>query len=159
MGTLSFHGNGQHPGHRFPRSVLFGAGAMILAVMVVVGFARIEGPPSSRPEGAALQERLLAFEDRDDGSILVLDGGTGSTIAILEPGTNGFIRAGLRGLARERRRAEQGPETPFRLTRWSDGRLTLEDPTNGRMVDLVAFGQSQVAAFENFLGAPRGGAR
>lgn len=155
MSTLSFHGSGHHHGHHIPRGVLLGAGAMILAVLVMVGLARMEGPQPSRPEGVALSARLLAFEDRADGAVLVRDASDGSVIAELAPGTNGFIRASLRGLARERKRATFGPETPFQLTQWSDGRLTLEDPTNGRLVDLIAFGHSQVEVFESFLAAPQ----
>jgi putative photosynthetic complex assembly protein len=71
----------------------------------------------------------------------------------LEPGTNGFIRATLRGLARLRRIGDLGPEQPFRVTRWSDGRLTLVDMATGRVVDLPAFGQAQVEAFQSLLDA------
>jgi putative photosynthetic complex assembly protein len=159
MSTVSYHGAGKPEGHHVPRGILLGAGAMLLFVLAMVGVARLDGSQASRPEGPAVQMRLLSFEDHDDGSIAVLDAETGRVLAELAPGTNGFIRASMRGLARERRRADHGPETPFRLTRWADGRLTLEDPTNGRMVDLIAFGHTQVATFENFLGAPQGGAR
>ncbi len=37
-----------------------------------------------------------------------------------------------------------GAETPFRLTRWSDGRLSLDDPATDRHVDLEAFGPTNV---------------
>ncbi len=158
MGTASSEGHPGpgHPGRgqqgpQFPRGVLLGAGLMILAVFAMVGFARIEGMPDTRPEGPPVALRLIAFEDQDDGGVRVRDAATGAVIADLAPGTNGFIRASMRGLARERRRAENGPETPFRLARWADGRLTLEDPTNGRLIDLVAFGHSQVQVFESFL--------
>ena len=67
-----------------------------------------------------------------DGSIQVTDARTGQVAASVEPGTNGFIRGTLRGLARERKRQGIGIEPPFMLTRWADGRLSLEDPTTGR---------------------------
>ena len=67
------------------------------------------------------------------------------------PGSNGFLRATLRGLARERKRHEGGPEIPFRLTAWSNGRLTLADPATGRTVDLAAFGPTNAEVFGRLL--------
>ncbi len=40
---------------------------------------------------------------------------------------------------------------PFRLSAWSDGRLTLEDPATGRAVDLEAFGPTNEATFVRLL--------
>ena len=60
---------------------------------------------------------------------------------VVAPGTNGFLRGVLRGLARERKLERSAIEPPFRLTRWADGRLSLEDPATGRRIDdLEAFG-------------------
>jgi putative photosynthetic complex assembly protein len=67
------------------------------------------------------------------------------------PGTNGFLRATLRGLATERKRESQGAEVPFRLTAFADGRLTLLDPVTGRLVDLGAFGRTNEDAFAHLM--------
>ena len=77
----------------------------------------------------------------------------GAEIIRLEPGTNSFIRATLRGLVRERRMGELGPQAPFRLAAWNDGRLTLEDMATGRIIDIVAFGPTQTEAFARLLSA------
>jgi putative photosynthetic complex assembly protein len=69
-------------------------------------------------------------------------------------GTNGFVRGVLRGLARERRLNDVGAQPPFQLTRWSDGRLSLDDPATGRRIDLVAFGPTNAGAFAQLLTAP-----
>ena len=72
---------------------------------------------------------------------------------MVAPGTNGFLRGVLRGLAQERLRQDAGAATPFVLTRWSDGRLSLTDPVTGRSVYLEAFGPSNVALFAALLAA------
>ena len=105
------------------------------------------------PEGQPLASIDLFFEDRADGAVVVRDAATGRMVRELDPGTNGFIRATMRGLVRERRLGEIGAERPFRVTRWSDGRLTLVDMATGRVVDLPAFGQAQVEAFQSLLDA------
>ena len=63
------------------------------------------------------------------------------------PETNGFLRGTMRGLARQRVRQDADRDIPFRLTEWADGRLTLEDPTTGRMVEMEAFGSTNEDAF------------
>jgi putative photosynthetic complex assembly protein len=127
---------------------------IVTALVAVILFIRLHGPPASlAPEGQALASIDLFFEDRADGAVVVRDAATGRVVRELEPGTNGFIRATLRGLVRERRLGEIGAERPFRVARWPDGRLTLGDMATGRVVDLLAFGQTQVEAFQSLLDA------
>jgi len=136
------------------RSPMIAAAALLVIALGVVGLVRLEGRPDPMTvEGPAVATRDLRFEDRDDGGITVRDARTGAEVADLAPGTNGFVRATLRGLVRERRRDELGPAAPFRVTRWAEGRLTLEDTATGRVVDLLAFGQTQVETFQTLLTA------
>ena len=86
----------------------------------------------------------------------MLDAG-GQLVEVLPPGSNNFLRATLRGLARERRaEGAPGPETPFRLSAWPQGGLTLEDLATGRQVQLAAFGPANVQAFGRLLTAHGG---
>jgi putative photosynthetic complex assembly protein len=71
----------------------------------------------------------------------------------LAPGTNGFVRGVLRGLMRERKAESIGPTAPFRLTHWANGRLSLDDPSTGRHVDLEVFGPTNAGAFAQILAA------
>ena len=59
----------------------------------------------------------------------------------------------MRGLARQRIRQDADKAIPFRLTEWADGRLTLEDPTTGRRVEMEAFGITNEQVFANLLTA------
>ncbi|RZJ85185.1 MAG: photosynthetic complex assembly protein PuhC, partial [Massilia sp.] len=103
-----------------------------------------------------LSTRQLRFEDRDDGSIAVLDAKGGALLYTVAPGTNGFLRSTMRGLVRERKREGQGPELPFELLGRTDGRLTLLDPATGRRIDLESFGTTNSAVFARLLPTPQG---
>jgi putative photosynthetic complex assembly protein len=143
----------EHPPSRpFPRGPLFGAGALILLSLLLAGTARYTGLGASMVDPAnEVQARELRFEDRDDGSVAVLDAGTRQVVEILAPGTNGFVRGVMRGLARERKLGGIGDALPFRLIGWSDGRLSLRDLATGREIQLVSFGQTQFDVFAAML--------
>ncbi len=131
----------------FPQAPLVGVAALL---MLTIGMAFVGG--TRAPDTAtAVWQRELLFEDRADGAVTVRSPSDSVAFAVLEPGTNGFIRSALRGMARERMRDDQGPQIPFRLVAWNDGRLTLDDPATGRRIDLKAFGHTQAEAFANLL--------
>ena len=135
-----------------PRSVLLGAAALIGFALVAVVASRVSGYGTvESPLAAPLESRDLRFEDRADGAITVHEPSGGRIVEVLEPGTSGFVRGVLRGMARERRSRDLDSGPPFRITRWSDGRLTIEDLTTGTEIDLHAFGPTNTAAFARFL--------
>lgn len=139
-----------------PRGTGFAVAGVILLSLIAAGTARLTGigvtPP---PVVAAVDSRELRFEDRSDGAVTVLEEPGGQVIDVLAPGTNGFVRGVLRGLARERRQHKIGAASPFRLVRWDDGRMTLEDLATGRQIGLEAFGPTNFAAFARLLQAGR----
>jgi putative photosynthetic complex assembly protein len=138
----------------FPRGALIGAALLVAFTVTSAAISRISGLGTVQmPESALVESRPLRFEDMRDGSIRVTDARTGQVAASVEPGTNGFIRGTLRGLARERKRQGIGIEPPFMLTRWADGRLSLEDPATGRVIALDAFGPTNGEAFAQLLTA------
>jgi putative photosynthetic complex assembly protein len=138
----------------FPRGALIGAALLVAFTVTSAAVARISGLGTVQmPESTPVEVRPLRFEDMRDGSIQVTDARTGQVAASVEPGTNGFIRGTLRGLARERKRQGIGIEPPFVLTRWADGRLSLEDPATGRVIALDAFGPTNGEAFAQLLTA------
>lgn len=148
----------------FPRGALVVAAVMVLAALAAAVQGRIAGAGPAADVAAdtvnvgheAVATRDLRFEDRADGAVVVRDL-TGREVAVMAPGTNGFLRATLRGLARERRREDLGPETPFRLATWAEGGITLQDLSTGRQVHLAAFGQTNAAVFARLLHADGAG--
>lgn len=144
--------------YRIPRGVLLGAAALIGFALVSTTAARVSGtgtaevPAAAGPPAASLD---LRFEDRADGGVTVRDAGSGEIVDVLSPGTNGFVRGVMRALARERRAHEIGPSPAFRLSSFEDGRLSLEDPTTGRRIELTAFGPTNRDAFARLLDGAR----
>jgi putative photosynthetic complex assembly protein len=149
----------RHADSAVPRPLLIAAAAMLAASVIGAGLGRgldmgrdpAAGPPVESPAAS----REMRFMDQDDGGIDVIDAATGRVFARFAPAEDGFARATLRGLVRDRKKLGLGPETPFRLTLRPDGGLVLDDPATGRHVDLRAFGATNRDAFARLL--PRAG--
>jgi putative photosynthetic complex assembly protein len=136
----------------FPRGALFGAAALMALAIVASGGARLTGFGTSHvPYGMPVESRDLRFADRSDGAVVISEAETGRVVDVASPGTNGFLRSTMRGLARDRKRRDLGTEAPFRLTRWADGRLSLQDEATGRSIDLGAFGPTNAAVFAHLM--------
>jgi putative photosynthetic complex assembly protein len=141
----------------FPKGALIAAAALIGFALLAAAGARFTGQGTTQtPSARAVEVRDLRFEDRADGAVAVYESAGGAPVAVFEPGTNGFLRSVMRGMARERRRQEIGAEPPFRLTRWSDGRLSLDDAATGRHIDLEAFGPDNSSVFARLMLADSG---
>lgn len=137
---------------RFPRAPLFALGGLVIATVVTVAAVQLTGIGMVRMVDAApVAMREFRFEDRPDGSIVVLDASGRQLIETIAPGTNGFLRGTMRGLARERKRTGVSPALPFRMVGRADGKLTLEDPGTGRRVDLGSFGPTNAAVFASIM--------
>ena len=143
-----------HSATPIPRGLLIGAAALIGVTIALAGTARLTGFGTARLAAPpAVESRDLSFLDQPDGSIAVRDAATGKVVAEVAPGTNGFLRGTLRGLARERRLQGIGEAPAFRVSRTAEGRLLLIDTATGRIVDLGAFGATNAGAFAGLLAA------
>ena len=143
-----------------PRGALLaGAGMIALTLLAVasvrLGFVAPAGDPvavRTAEHARPAISRDLVFLDGADGSVEVRDAATG-VIRTAVPANSkiGFIRGVMRGLARARHQRGIDKAQPFRLTRWSNGDLTLVDPQTGQSVELGSFGPTNRAAFEALL--------
>jgi putative photosynthetic complex assembly protein len=137
---------------RVPKPALYMAGALIAFVLVLAASARIFGFGAFRETATTVQmQRDLRFADAPDGGIIVTDASTNQQSALLPPGTNGFLRGALRALTRERQLAGIGRDVPFRLVRYTDGRLVMQDPTTKQHITITSFGHTQVESFDALL--------
>ncbi len=137
----------------FPRLPLLGIFALLLVVVTVTAVGHANHVQTTAPTGErVLLQRDLRFEDREDGAVVARAANDNHVVEVFQ-GEQGFLRGTLRSFARTRRLDELGPEAPFRLTRWSDGRLTLDDPATGQHVELVAFGPTNWGVFSRLLDA------
>lgn len=136
----------------FPRAPLIAVGVLLTAAILLAAGGSLTGLGKTRmPEGSVVESRELVFVDQADGGVGVYDGATREKITVMAPGTNGFLRATLRGLARARHLSGIGSDAPFRLMTWTDGHIFLEDPATGRLVALDAFGPTNAHVFAELL--------
>ncbi len=135
-----------------PRGGIFAAAALILFALAAVTTVRLTGVGGAHfTLPAAVESRDLRFEDGEKGSVLVFDANDSQLVDTLAPGSNGFIRVVMRGLARERRLGDIGAQPPFRLTRYAGGQITLTDTSTGKQIDLGAFGSTNTEAFARLM--------
>ncbi len=135
----------------FPKAALYSAAAVVIFSLVIVGSYRLMGGIAGDHSASVNLSRDLWFEDRADGGIDVLDARDHQVVDQLKPGSNGFLRAVLRGMVHERHRLGVVEKSPFTIALWTDGRLTVEDPQIHRVVELKAFGPDNAGAFERLL--------
>jgi putative photosynthetic complex assembly protein len=139
-----------------PRTALLAVAALLAITLLAAAGGRLLGVAPDPAASPPMQgERLLQFHDLDDGSLQVVDAANARIIATLEPGTNGFMRGMMRGLARTRKLHGVGAEPPFLLAYGTDGHLVLVDPALDSRIPLGAFGLTNVAAFAALLEVPQ----
>ena len=137
-----------------PPAALIAAGTLIAFAIVVALLGHLTGAATPMPTTVSLVSEELRFVDQRSGAIEALDAHDGHVAGIIAPGQDGFLRALLFGLGNARRQRGIGPDTPFRLTMWRDGRLTFDDLGTGIRLDLEAFGPTNAATFVRLLPQP-----
>ncbi len=133
---------------------MLAAFALALATATSLGFIARDAVPSEARAAAgveAVAERSLYFFDAPNGGVRIEDAETGAVVAEIDPGTGGFIRTTLRSLVHVRRAKGIGAETPFVLTEWDNGTLSLSDSETGKSVELGSFGPDNRASFAALL--------
>jgi putative photosynthetic complex assembly protein len=141
--------------HPFPRAPLIAAILVVGLTVAGVGATRLGLISPATAEASDAQPVAYAdmrFADMDDGGVrvTVLDDGE----RIIPPATGGFVRGVLRGLVRDRRARGLGSEQPFRVTEWSDGKVTIQDLATARVIKLDAFGRTNRQAFLDLMNTP-----
>ena len=143
-----------------PRGAVIAMGGLVGISLLLVAAVRLgfvppaASPPTERAasKAVAVQSRDLVFLDTAGGDVAVRDAVTGKVTTAVKAGSEtGFIRGVMRGLARDRHIRNLDGSKPFRLTRWSNGDLTLTDMATDRMIELGAFGETNRKAFEVLL--------
>lgn len=144
-----------------PRPMMFAALAMAVLSIALAAGARLTGTGHQAVPATPIElVRDVRFTDAPDGTVHVLAsavGGAGEReVAVLRPGELMFVRSTVRALARGRRLEGRAlPSDPFRLTRYQNGRLTLDDPVTGAHLELASFGPTNQAAFAQLLDSAR----
>jgi putative photosynthetic complex assembly protein len=140
-----------------PKGALIAAAAVVLFTIAAGATASLTGIGHSHMTPPAMVASVdLTFEDNPNGDVMVYRASDHSLIRALQPGSNGFVRVALHGLARERQLAGIGSKPPFQLARYVNGQYTLTDPSTKKVIDLNAFGADNLRAFTQLLPAGDG---
>jgi putative photosynthetic complex assembly protein len=144
----------------FPRLALVAAALLMGGSIAAAAAGRLSQTNSAQVAPIQtmkpLAARDLTFFDMENGAVEVRDTTGEKVVYVVAPGTNGFIRGVMRGMARNRRAHELGQKEAFRLAEWPNGRLTLEDLATGKRIELGAFGAENRIAFAQLLFAAAG---
>lgn len=136
----------------FPRPALYAAAVAVFGSLFLVGLARLTGYMENvDPGGHVVAEREIAFKSDTAGLIDIADGTTGETLARFPVETNRFVRVVMTSLEFERAGTAPGTQAPYKLVRWDDGRISVDDPVSGKSIQMAAFGRNQVLTFEKLL--------
>ena len=137
------------------KPALLGAVAIlaILSLVIGVNFLGTQTVDLS-PARTAVVTRPMVFRDAPGGAIAVYDQGAAAPFAVLPREQNTFMASALRLMGQSReRRSQAGPEAPFVLILWSDGKLSLSDPSTGDVLELAAYGPTNAKTFAQLLPA------
>ncbi|MDX2288141.1 MAG: photosynthetic complex assembly protein PuhC [Hyphomicrobiaceae bacterium] len=150
---MTVHAQSRRKPEPFPKSALYGAATLIAFTFILVIGARIAGYKMDWvPEAVAVADRQIAFTTTAEGNVEVRDFGTGKILGFYDRDENAFVRTVMLGLMHDRSLTRPDDKTtPFRITRWHDGRVSVSDPVSGRSIELAAFGRNQVETFEKLL--------
>ena len=136
----------------YPTIPLAAMVSLVVIAFVGASWSVLSKDDAGSVDAEAIEASIeLYFEDSDDGSVLVREAGGGTVIDVLDPGTNGFVRATLRTLVRARAAVDASDETPFVVGQGTSGRIFLIDPVSERRIDLRAFGPTNAEAFARYL--------
>jgi putative photosynthetic complex assembly protein len=138
-------------GQQIPKRAALAGLFLVGLATLFAGVARTTDFGATRvPPSPVVEQVDLRFLDNPAGGVRV-ETNEGRIVANYAAGEGGFLRGVMRGFARDRRAHEGGSQESFSLARHADGRLTIEDPVTGRVVELESFGPSNAGLFSNLL--------
>jgi putative photosynthetic complex assembly protein len=131
---------------------LYAIFAMVLFTIGVVGVYRFMGlePDAAIPSGivSGIEMRLVEYES---GDVDVYLAGDDTPLARVPEADSGFLRGMIRSLGRQRDIAGADHDAPYRLSRRTDGTLTLDDPLTDESIALRAYGPDNRAQMADLL--------
>jgi putative photosynthetic complex assembly protein len=142
----------RHDESSVPRPVLIATGCLLLMAMAFAFVARQTDIGATRLAPApAVEARDLAVTLDEAGATVLRDATSGAILERLPATSDGFSKIVLRTVAHQRKLANVAADSPMRLSRLTDGQLTLTDPSTGRIWVLSAFGPGNADVFGRLL--------
>lgn len=141
-----------HDGKEFPKGVLYAAGALVLFSLTVAFVGRATGiGTQSLPVADAVQVFEVRFVDHGAEGLEMRSARSGELLSVLRTGEDGFIRGLLRSMNRTRKLEGQAQDAPFQFTRWSDGRVSVHDPSTDDTIQVMGFGATHSHTIQRLM--------
>lgn len=127
-------------------------GVVLVCLVMVTAYTALGIPPISTPPVVPMaQQRTIYIHGSMDGAATVR-AEDGTTILVdLAPEQGGFIAGVWRVLQRERGKHGVALDGPVILTRGTNARVSLYDPSTNWSADLMGFGADNTRAFATLL--------
>ncbi|MEP6020451.1 MAG: photosynthetic complex assembly protein PuhC [Paracoccaceae bacterium] len=126
--------------------------ALMLGAVALVGYARLTDRPviAVAPHSEIVSEvAITLIGNRSDG-VQVLDA-DGSKLAHSNDHKAGFIDVIWLSVTRERLVQDVPSDAPVRLVKRANGHVAVIDDTTGWKIELIGYGQDNVAAFAKLI--------
>lgn len=136
-----------------PRILVQGMFALMAGSVAIVAFAQWSGVPNSGVlvQAPVLQERTIVLTGDRDLTYTVTDAATGDILARSSDPLDGFIGVIGRVLERDRLVNRVDGNPPVRVVRRENGNIAILDDATGMVIELIGYGQDNVAAFAKLL--------
>lgn len=135
-----------------PRFLVVSMFGLMLATLVLVSWARLSERPLSgmAPDSPIMSEKTIQLLGSRNTGVSVLDE-KGSEIAHSTKNKSGFIDVIWVSISRERAVNAVALNEPLRLVRRENGHVALIDDSTGWKLELIGYGQDNVAAFARLI--------
>ncbi len=126
--------------------------ALMICSLGLVSYAKLTGAPQSGVlvEAAVVESRDFVLLGDRSGVYRVMDA-NGTQIAVSSEDKAGFLGVMGRVIDRERLVHDVESDAPVQVVRRANGHIAILDPTTGMAVELIGYGQDNVAAFARLL--------
>ncbi len=126
--------------------------ALMMGAVVLVGYARLTDRPviAVPPQSDMIEERLITLIGTRSDGVKVYDG-AGKQLAYSNEEKSGFIDVIWLSVNRERLVQDLESNAPVRLVKRANGHVAVIDDTTGWKIELIGYGQDNVAAFAKLI--------
>lgn len=135
-------------------------GAICFLGLSFVALGKLTGLGVERVDnGIALQTYQVTMMIEANETVALRSHETGSVIVGFDRGRGGFLRNAIRAFGLKRNQMNVPSQTPFVVTRWESGRITLNDPATNHQVPVDAFGPMVTKMFAPLVATKKLGVR
>ena len=135
-----------------PRFLVIAMFTLMAASLALVAFARLTDRPvsSTVAHSDIVQEITVTLTGSRSSGVAVIDA-DGTQLAHSNDTKAGFIDVIWVAVMRERKVQNAPADGPVRVVRRENGRVAVLDDTTGWKIELIGYGQDNVAAFAKLL--------